>query len=255
MKKNLLFIGLLTLSLFLSSCKKTINGTITDNFNQPVENARVYILNTAFEDLSNSNGKFNLDYAPGMIDFRIKKDGYYNISRPIQINEHSNYPLGDILMIRYPEYMGLYFKADTNYIQIPEITLELKSTSKQESYRLIYFYDNYLIPNPDSVFSIKVKSLENIEMYSFSDKNWQLTGINKQNVVVVSESSNLSMGNQTIKPSDLINEEITKYNSEASKRIFKPEFGKTYVYININKRMYSSSLGKTAFAFKFEQIN
>ncbi len=254
MKTKHLFLFLLSFAFLFSSCKKTINGTITDNFNQPVKDVRVYIHETAFESYSNSKGEFYLDYIPGKIDLIFEKDGYLDVSRNFTISERSNYPLGDIMMLRVPEFIGIYYKADTNYLAIPQIKLEYKSSIKEYG-RTADYYKHYYIPNIDSVFTIKVKSLDNIEIYSFfnSNDNLTLTGIDNEGVVAIGKSMGVMSANH-IRTIESIKEDIIQYSPSALKRKFNVTFGVTYVYINLKKSTYySSTLGDYAYAFRFEE--
>lgn len=132
MKKALLLI--FTSYLFFISCSSSIDGNVTDNFNQPLHNVDIKIENSAYTTTSNSSGQFSLDYKAGSFKLLIEKEGYLSHTIELNVTDKSGYNLGKVELIKVPEKAGVYYISDSKYIEIPKMKLETIKDKNCTSY-------------------------------------------------------------------------------------------------------------------------
>jgi hypothetical protein len=123
MKKALIILGF---TFILTSCYKSINGKITDNFDQPVENVQIKILNSGYESTSKKNGEFSIDFSAGKFTIDFQKNNYISVQKELEISDQKNYPIGGIKMFRIPDTVGIYFKDKMDFIKIPKSNYNIK---------------------------------------------------------------------------------------------------------------------------------
>jgi len=85
MKPTFTFILLLFISLHVFSQQITIKGTITDEHNQAIPFASVYIKNTTRGTSANSEGEYTMQVKPGTYDVQYKAVGYKQESRKLNL--------------------------------------------------------------------------------------------------------------------------------------------------------------------------
>jgi len=90
MKFTLPFIFFIILSFSVFSQTVTVSGKITDEQNQPVPFASVYIKNTTKGTSANSEGEYTLQLKPGAYDIQYKAVGYRQQSRTIELNKNTS---------------------------------------------------------------------------------------------------------------------------------------------------------------------
>jgi hypothetical protein len=86
MKFTLLFTILLLFTVVAFAQEVTISGKITDDQNNPVPFASVYIKNTTRGTSANSEGEYILQLKPGVYEVQYKAVGYKQESRPTDLS-------------------------------------------------------------------------------------------------------------------------------------------------------------------------
>lgn len=90
MKFTLPFILFIILSFGVFAQTVTVSGKITDEQNQPVPFASVYIKNTTKGTSANSEGEYTLQLKPGTYDIQYKAVGYRQQSRTVELNKNTS---------------------------------------------------------------------------------------------------------------------------------------------------------------------
>lgn len=130
------------LVIVLSGCLATaaqgcardrITGRVLDNFDQPVIGATVSIPHTAFIGVTNSEGFFRLDYAPGTFHVAIEAPGFERVELPeVSIAQKVAYPLPTLWIWRTPrtpvETPALATR--DGFVQIPLVSTERRAAGR-----------------------------------------------------------------------------------------------------------------------------
>ena len=242
--------------VFFSSCDKSINGTIKDNFNTPVENVTISIKNSAFKTISKNNGSFKLDYVAGQFFVDFQKDYFMPISKELKISEHTEYPMGEITMFRIPKEHGIFFKDKSDYMKIPSVSLvKSKPTKVLNSYWEQTQYGLYL-PN-DNVFKIPIDSIKDFEFYSnteysqrYYDKSFVLVEIEKKLVISALDGQGaIASGNVRYK--EIIKNDTIHYSYSIVGYKLKPVLNTKYAFINTSSFHMDSEIDSEVYPFVF----
>lgn len=93
----------LVVSTLLFGCeRKMIHGRVVDNFGRPVARAHIQIEGSGFSTNADSQGVFELNYAPGTLQFLVSADGCLSWRHTLTISTHSRYPIGTVELLRLP---------------------------------------------------------------------------------------------------------------------------------------------------------
>ena len=125
MKMKLHLILLATIAIFaVLSCTKKIEGTVYDNFDQPLSEVNVSITGTSYQSKTDKAGKYNIDYAPGSINLNFDKQGYTSENLSINITSKVSFPAEKKVMMKKPNASGVFFidKKAKDYISINQGT-------------------------------------------------------------------------------------------------------------------------------------
>lgn len=249
--KNVMILISFSLLFLNIACKPKIEGKIIDNFNEPVENVEISILNSGFINSSDKEGNFEIEYAPGKFEINFKKENYVSVTKSLDISEGKNYPLGMIQMTRIPDTTGIFFKGKTGFIEIPAIKL------KTESITRAYFGvgdhkigDRYFLTN-QNVFKIKLEDQETTVF--FDNTPLELFLLESENNYVAENKDSHTFGLGKSIYGNQVNLNVQRLNSNVRKREFTPEVGKKYVFITYKSLRHDTSkeMTKTAYAFEF----
>lgn len=80
-----------------------IEGTVINNFGQPVVGAAITIRDTAFHTTTNARGEFSIHYVPGSFQLRIDAPRHAPYAHTLQVTQAVRYPLGTKMLPRIPE--------------------------------------------------------------------------------------------------------------------------------------------------------
>lgn len=234
--------------LVLTSCDKAIKGNLIDNFNKPVENVDIKILNSAYNTKSNIDGKFKIDFSSGKFVVDFQKSSYILVQKELEITDQRNYPIGTINMYRVPETTGLFFKGDNDFIEIPQIELKYSEKTTHSMWAGYVSKVSFILPS-DSVFTIIVDSLKIVDIYDKAPLNLALVKANGKKVALFNKAF---MSSSSVE-CDHIKESKLYIGLSTNIRFFQPEFNVNYVYINYQDKGYDQQMGKKAYAFRFEK--
>lgn len=251
MKKVLRIFLLISIVTLFNACDKKMHGTITDNFNKPVENVEISIRNSGYIAQSNRNGEFKIDYSPGRINLDFQKDGYVPIQNEVELSEKRKHPLGEIKMIRVPDSTGIYVKGNNDFIKIPQRRMSFKEERNTRGYSA-YLQRNFSI-SPDSVKIIKIDNIKEVDIYDNNGITLHLVEADNYEVA----KHRRGLGFLAYQLNDVLGKQIdeSKINVGLSTNVrsFKPEINTTYVYINFWEHdMSEIRMSNIAYAFRFE---
>lgn len=121
-------------SLMAFSCLKSnrIEGKVVDFFGQPINDVEITIENSNFKSLSDKNGLYEIDYAPGDVKLVYLKNGYSENELHLNISEKSFFPAKDIKLIQMPIHKGICLMANNKYLELPKA--ELRNEFQENSF-------------------------------------------------------------------------------------------------------------------------
>lgn len=155
-------------------------------------------------------------------------------------------------MLQIPEELGMYVQLSDKDEYIKLTAFECNVSSQRERHgRLTDRYHYFSIPAFDSATVIKTKSLDGIHFYQFTKIPFILAEPSENGVIVRAKQVFRSLSANVIKPVKAETEEISK---NYRRKHFIPEYGKTYVYANVdNSSMLGRKISPKVYIFGFEQ--
>jgi len=176
-----------SLILFLSpfhSIAQVLSGKITDEKNDPIPYATIFIKETKEGTTSNLNGNFHFKLAPGKYNLNIRSMGYYQIDKVVQIDSDSTFlPVHlKIQEFQIKEVKVFPGKEDPAYF------IMRKAMAKAPYYRKkikhysadLYIKSNFAFTNIPKLYQNKIEL----------DDGKKLKDFFKENVTYVIESQN-----------------------------------------------------------------
>src|SRR4051812_25345137 len=88
MRRYLLLVVLIIISLHASAQSYVLTGKITGSTNKPVAFAAVYIKNSTYGSVSNEEGKYELKLDKGNYDVIYRFPGYKEVTEKLTITDH-----------------------------------------------------------------------------------------------------------------------------------------------------------------------
>ncbi len=183
---SILFLSL----LILTSCDKKINGTVQDNFGNPIEGVDVKIANSDFKSVSGSDGYFAVMYVPGKIEISMGKSGYTSNMRSIEITQKDNYPLGTIEMIKRPDTAGVYVVGNKTYIQPTKVIFSVEE-SNNGSRNLFNYAKSFTYTLPANIKYRFVERIvkDSIEIFGYKSERFEpvetMQGIVSEQIIAI----------------------------------------------------------------------
>ena len=109
--KNKYFLVLfcaLSICIFSNCSKKNIEGTVFDNFDQPLPGVNITISGTSYQAQTDNSGKYEIEYAPGSIKLVYEKQGYISEDLSINISEKVKFPAEKKVLFKKPDEIGVF---------------------------------------------------------------------------------------------------------------------------------------------------
>jgi len=123
--------GLTGLLLITGCGGKNIEGSVRDNFGNPLAEVTVAINNSAFSAITNHNGVYKIDYVPGDISLTYSKEGFTDAAATLNISQKAKYPMKDVVLIKIPQKGGIFLVGEDDYIALAKVAVKTKT----EEYR------------------------------------------------------------------------------------------------------------------------
>lgn len=244
MKTKFILLFLIALSLY--SCKKKINGNLIDNFNNPVENAEVKIIDSDYHTRSDNSGNFSIDFSNGKFQIKFSKDFYLPIEKELYITDNKDYPLGEIMMYKIPSQSGVFYKDKYDFQKIPKLNFSYKENSKKTFFgsevERIYSL------HKDSCIVFQIKENEEVELYSTVDMRLSLMKPEGNKV----GSLFYSRLGQVVKANKYPMESTHLVDSIVIHR-FIPELNEIYVLVGYSENEIKQYMTEYGFGLKFIQ--
>ncbi|MCD6574155.1 carboxypeptidase regulatory-like domain-containing protein [Candidatus Aerophobetes bacterium] len=158
---------LLLFAVFLVGCgqRKRIEGTVQDVFGNPLKGVTVKIEKSRFSSITDSAGKYSLDYAPGPLEIKFSKDGYTTIRLTLNIQQKSHYPAPNVVLYPIPKGSGMFY-IDTSKKQLVKLEPNCKVRETKKHYENPWTPDRYYyyVKCPDKVLVIRPGKAQFIDM-------------------------------------------------------------------------------------------
>ncbi len=123
-------LSLIALTILLFSCgEPTINGKLVNNFENPIENAKVEIEGTAFTTQTNSNGEYSINFVPGDIKLKFSKENVLDTSLVVNIAVKEDFPAQMVKTYEVPQSGEINYFDKNNYINIPKVSVKQKRSN------------------------------------------------------------------------------------------------------------------------------
>lgn len=123
-KKWFALVPLFVLLLFFCCCEgKNLHGVVVDNFGKPVVGAEVNVIGTQLRTNTDSEGRYELLYAPGSFEVKAQANGYYSDSKKLNVTQQVRYPLDHFVLVQIPkssDFNGLKIQGEKGYVEIPQ---------------------------------------------------------------------------------------------------------------------------------------
>lgn len=246
---NLVF--LISILLFLS-CSKQIEGTVVDNFNNPIKDVNVTIRNTDYAAQTNAKGEFSIDYAAGEFTIEFEAEGYIGRQEVLQITEKQTYPLKQKKLVKMPHQPGIYVGSPElgDYIELKsQSNIHYNTTQSASNGFFTKKSRHYYVENKDSLTVIKLDSLNKVLFYHYNIKNFLLGRLGED--MKVAELS-VDIFTPRAKANQAIRGQKEKITNSIYVSGFNIEFDVDYVYVFENGISTSKTL-PSVYLFRFEK--
>ncbi len=101
---------LLLVSLPLTACSKpAVTGTVVDAFHHPLPGATVTVEGTSFSTVTDSRGKYAVQFVPGQFKVVVKRDGYTTLTSSYNVAQSTSLPASDIMLYPRPTESGIFY--------------------------------------------------------------------------------------------------------------------------------------------------
>lgn len=124
------FLVLVLLPIFGCGKKPLITGEVFDGFGLPLRDAAVSVEGTTFKTLTDSSGKYAVEYVPGNVRVRITREGYTPADLFLNIASASTYPSQQVTLYKIPPQQGVFLFGQSDYIPLARgrINQQIKTT-------------------------------------------------------------------------------------------------------------------------------
>ncbi|WP_101689960.1 carboxypeptidase-like regulatory domain-containing protein [Dysgonomonas massiliensis] len=245
-KKLCLFLSVISLIIF-TSCNKTINGKVYDNFGKPIEGVEVAIQGSDYKTTTNKQGQFSIDYTPGNFVLNFHKEGYRDAIQELSISEKQDYPLEQKELLKLPTEKGSYLfsKELDDYIPLvrqatPKLGDKVRGTTK--------FYQ----ANQDSTTVIRLSSLADVAILHYNKRPHYLGKVGADGLMgFFSETMLMLPGSVGV--NERVKTKAEKVSTLITIHCFTAEYDVDYVYLFDTGKHYLASKNEPYYVFRFEK--
>lgn len=169
-------VSMLIILLFLVSCEKSeIQGEVKDPFGNGIGGVSIQIEKSTFKSVTDSQGKYSVDYVPGAFRVNISKLGFTTHHIDLNLQEKSAFPAETIVMYPIPQEPGIYYLGQQNLVKLTGgIIQATKAEGNWTSYRWTYsspFYGSLTVPEGVASFidtvpkPLALSTMNNLVLY------------------------------------------------------------------------------------------
>ncbi len=109
----------------MTGCQQTaIEGTVIDEFGQPLTGVSVKVIGTQFEDQTDNSGQYSVGYVPGEFTVHISKSGYSDTTFSVNIATESLLPIQTYPIYKMPEEKGIFFIDKEGYQPLTRLDIQ-----------------------------------------------------------------------------------------------------------------------------------
>lgn len=112
----MLLVALMCAAFFCGCDSRNLFGTIEDNFGRPVKGATVENEKTHDTAVTDSAGRFELDYRPGEFRITAYHESFIREYRTVSAPQQTRHPLGKIVLVKVPTNDGLEVQSAHDYV-------------------------------------------------------------------------------------------------------------------------------------------
>ncbi len=157
--RKILFIGL-SLMILASCGEPTINGKLLDNFNNPIENAKVEVEGTAFTANTNSKGEYEINFVPGTITLKYTKKNYLDTILKIGVSTKDDFPAQVVRTYKVPNGGDINYIDKDRYIALEKSPIKIGKTTNRKYVKWGDYYNNLTGLKIVSYYASKEKILK-----------------------------------------------------------------------------------------------
>lgn len=128
----LMVVWLMVSSVFICACGgKKIEGVVVDPFGRPVDSVLVQVETTTFQSLTNKQGQYRIDYAPGKVTLLFSKPGFTTHEMTLDIQQKMKFPAESLMVYPKPSTPGMYSLSDTGLVALLTIPKGVNVTERR----------------------------------------------------------------------------------------------------------------------------
>lgn len=170
------FLSLAIVPVFLlTACgpRAKVAGEVRDGFGSALQGVAVSVPGTQFKAVTDTEGRYEIQYAPGRFQVNFTKDGYLAKTLDFEVVTETEVPAEQVVLIKIPQEAGVYFWGAEDYVSLGSGKLEFSSVEhgfswdqplRTDTYRvdgefvrvaspsLLRFVDN--VPHPMGLFAL-----------------------------------------------------------------------------------------------------
>jgi hypothetical protein len=198
-------------TLFTVGCgeSKKIEGVVLDLFGDPIPNAAVQVEKSEFRDITDSEGRYQLDYVAGNINVLFSAEGYTTESLELNIQEKAFYPASPTTLYPMPDESGVFYVDRKNKTLVNLAKSDIKKSNiryQKGSLKINAF--TYTIPNITRVPTLQSGNIE------FIDTTKAQMNIYERKYSRLAKLGDVIYINQRSAPNHLVKEESVAYNGK-----------------------------------------
>jgi len=155
--------------------KKRNTGRSKRPFGNGIEDVSIKIEKSTFKSVTDSQGRYSVDYVPGAFRVNISKPGFTTHHIDLNLQEKSAFPAETIVMYPIPKEPGIYYLGQKSLVKLTDGTIQAtKAEGNWMSYRWKYsspFYGSLTIPEGVASFidtvpkPLALSTMNNLVLY------------------------------------------------------------------------------------------
>jgi hypothetical protein len=198
-------------TLFTIGCgeSKKIEGVVLDLFGDPIPNVAVQVEKSEFRDITDSEGRYQLDYVAGNINVLFSAEGYTTESLELNIQEKAFFPASPTTLYPMPDESGVFLVDRKNKTLVNLVKSDIKKSNiryQKGSLKINAF--TYTIPNITRVPTLQSGNIE------FIDTTKAQMNIYERKYSRLAKLGDVIYINQRSAPNHLVKEENIVYRGK-----------------------------------------
>ncbi|MDZ7821596.1 MAG: carboxypeptidase-like regulatory domain-containing protein [Candidatus Marinimicrobia bacterium] len=128
-----------------------------------LQDVSVVIEKTSYKSITDKNGNYSIDYAPGNFKLIYSKSGYTTEELELNLSTKDYYPADSILMYPIPKNKGIYYLDGNSLVSLYELKLKEREWKEYPKITIYSYIDN--LPTDLKKYEINEKHITFIDTY------------------------------------------------------------------------------------------